>query len=170
MTRIAVVLSVFLLTLGAFASAEEGGVKKMEITSPEFKNNEMMPERFGYARDNVNPELNIDGVPAGAQSLVLIVDDPDAPRNTWVHWVLYDIPVIDRIEEDSAPGTQGITDYRQKRYGGPMPPSGTHRYFFKLYALDKKLGLKEGADKKTVERAMEGHILDQAELIGLYKK
>ena len=142
----------------------------MEISSPEFKNNELMPERFGYALDNVNPELEIEGVPPAAKSLVLIVDDPDAPRGTWVHWVIYDMPVIDRIEENSAPGTQGITDYKEKRYGGPMPPSGTHRYFFKLYALDKKLGIKEGADKKTIEKAMEGHILDEAELIGLYKK
>lgn len=142
----------------------------MEITSPEFKNNEMMPRRFGYDQDNVNPELGIDGVPPGTKSLALIMDDPDAPRGTWVHWVLYDIPVIDRIEEGSSPGTEGITDYKQERYGGPFPPSGTHRYFFKLYALDTKLGLKKGADKKTVERAMEGHILAEAELVGLYKR
>ncbi len=170
MKKIFFSVSVFLAVALSVANAYGGGAKKMELTSPEFKNNELMPMRFGYSQDNVNPELNIDGVPSETKSLVLIVDDPDAPRGTWVHWVLYDMPVIDRIEENSAPGTQGITDYKEKRYGGPFPPSGTHRYFFKLYALDKKLGLKEVADKKTVERAMEGHILEEAELIGLYKK
>jgi Raf kinase inhibitor-like YbhB/YbcL family protein len=168
--RLAIGLWIIFVILPISSYAKEGEVKIMEISSPEFKNNEMMPERFGYGQDNVNPELEIDGVPPEAKSLVLIVDDPDAPRGTWVHWVLYDIPIIDRIEEDSAPGTQGLTDYKEKRYGGPFPPSGTHRYFFKLYALDKKLGLKEGAEKKTVEKAMEGHILEQAELVGLYKK
>jgi Raf kinase inhibitor-like YbhB/YbcL family protein len=169
-TRLAVILLAAFIVLPVPSYAKEGGMKKMEITSPEFKNNEMMPERFGYDKDNVNPELDIESIPSGAHSLVLIVDDPDAPLKAWVHWVMYDIPIIDRIEEDSAPGTQGVTDYKQMRYGGPFPPSGTHRYFFKLYALDKKLGLKEGLDKKAVERAMEGHILEEAELVGLYKK
>ena len=142
----------------------------MEISSPEFMNNEYMPERFGYQHDNVNPELIIDNIPSGTKSMALIVDDPDAPIGTWVHWLMYDMPIVDRIEEGGSAGKQGVNDYKTMRYGGPCPPSGTHRYFFKIYALDKMLGLKEGADKRTLEKAMEGHVLDEAELVGLYKR
>jgi len=88
----------------------------------------------------------------------------------WVHWVVYNIPIASKIEENSIPGEQLINDFGRKDYGGPCPPSGTHRYFFKIYALDKELDLKEGARKKDLERAMEGHILDNAELVGLYIK
>lgn len=142
----------------------------MKLTSPEFENNKFIPKKFTCQGDDINPELVIDGVPEGAQSLVLIVDDPDAPMGTWVHWVVYDMDVIPTIEENSIPGEQGINDFGRKNYGGPCPPSGTHRYFFKIYALDKKLGLKEGVKKSDLEKAMQGHILGQAQLIGLYKK
>ena len=98
------------------------------------------------------------------------MDDPDAPSKTWVHWVLFDIPATNRIAEGSIPGTQGVNDFRRENYGGPCPPSGTHRYFFKLYALDRKLGLKAGVTKKELEKAMEGHILERAEFIGLYSR
>jgi Raf kinase inhibitor-like YbhB/YbcL family protein len=89
---------------------------------------------------------------------------------TWIHWVVFDIPIGNRIEEDSIPGKQGINNFGRKDYGGPCPPFGTHRYFFKIYALDKMLNLNEGITKKALESAMDGHILDKAELIGLYKK
>jgi Raf kinase inhibitor-like YbhB/YbcL family protein len=100
----------------------------------------------------------------------LIADDPDAPMGTFVHWVVYDIPVAGRIEEDSVPGKQGINTAGRRNYVSPCPPSGTHRYFFKVYALDAELGLREGLSKEELEKAMEGHIMDKAEIMGLYKK
>lgn len=142
----------------------------MKLTSPAFKNNEMMDKKYTCKGQNVNPPLVIENIPSAAKSLALIVDDPDAPAKTWVHWVVYDMPAISRIGEGSVTGKQGINDSGRVQYDGPCPPSGTHRYFFKIYALDKELGLKEGADKPTVEKAMEGHILDKAELIGLFRK
>ena len=142
----------------------------MKLTSPDFENNKMIPRKFTCEGADVNPTLVIEDIPAGTKSLALIVDDPDAPMGTWVHWVVYDIPVVSRIDEDSIPGKQGMNDFRRKDYGGPCPPSGTHRYFFKLYALDKELALGERVDKKALEKAMQGHILDKAELIGLYKR
>jgi len=142
----------------------------MRLSCPDFKDKELMPRKFSYHADNLSPTLIIEGVPEGAESLVLIVDDPDAPMGTWVHWVVFDIPVTSRIEEGTVPGRQGITDFGTMNYGGPAPPSGTHRYFFKLYALDTKLGLKEGIKKSALEKAMEGHILEEAELVGLYKR
>ena len=142
----------------------------MRITSPEFKHNEFIPKKFTCEGQDINPALIIEGMPEEAKSLALIVDDPDAPMGIWVHWVVYDIPVVNRIEENSIPGRQGMNDFSRKAYGGPCPPSGTHRYFFKIYALDAMLNLKEGVNKKGLENALQGHIVDKAELIGLYKK
>ena len=142
----------------------------MKLTSPEFENGNKIPRKFTCEGDDFNPKLIIEAIPAGAKSLALIVDDPDAPMGTWVHWVSFNIPVISQIDEDSIPGKQGINDFGRKDYGGPCPPSGTHRYFFKLYALDTVLDLNEGINKEALEEAVEGHILDTAELIGLYKK
>jgi Raf kinase inhibitor-like YbhB/YbcL family protein len=165
---IAVLLMVFVF--GAyFLEAEEGG-GSMKITSPEFKHNQSIPSKFTCQGEDINPALIIEDIPAGAKSLALIMDDPDAPMGTWVHWVVYDIAPVGRINENSIPGKQGNNNFGRKDYGGPCPPSGTHRYFFKIYALDKQLGLNEGVDKKGLEKAMQGHILDKAELIGLYKK
>lgn len=141
----------------------------MRITSPDFGNNQIIPASFTCDGEDINPSLVIEDIPKEAKSLVLIVDDPDAPMGTWVHWVVYDIPVTNRISQNSIPGKQGINDFRKKDYGGPCPPSGTHRYFFKIYALDTTLNLEEGISKEALEEAMQGHILDKAELIGLYK-
>jgi hypothetical protein len=118
----------------------------------------------------VSPGLEIAGVPAATKSLALIVDDPDAPSKVWVHWLLYDVPVLPLIEEGSAPGRQGRNDFGKYRYGGCCPPSGIHRYFFRLYALDRMLGLPERAIRRQVEAAMAGHVLDQAELMGTYSR
>ena len=142
----------------------------MKITSPSFGNNELIPAKFTCQGDDVNPTLVFEDVPSEAKSMALIVDDPDAPMGIWVHWVVYDMPVMAQVEENSIPGKQGNNDFGRKDYGGPCPPSGTHRYFFKLYALDATLDLKEGISKKELEKAMEGHILEESELIGLYKK
>ena len=142
----------------------------MRISSPEFEQNQAMPKRLSCQGEDVNPLLIIDGIPKDAKALALIVDDPDAPSGTWVHWVVYDISVVGRIEENSIPGKQGMNSAGKRDYHGPCPPSGTHRYFFKIYALDKMLNLGEGLNKEELEQAIEGHILDKAELIGLYKK
>jgi len=142
----------------------------MKLTSPEFANNSSIPSRFTCKGENINPALEIHDVPTGTQSLALIMDDPDAPMGTWVHWVVFDIPVISKIDENSIPGKQGRNNFGRKDYGGPCPPSGTHRYFFKLYALDKMLGLAEDISKGALEKATQAHILEKAELIGLYKK
>ena len=143
---------------------------KMRLTSPEFENNGHIPRKFTGLGDDINPALIIDDIPAETKSLTLIVDDPDAPMGMWVHWVVFDIPVVSQIEENTIPGKQGINNFDKKNYGGPCPPSGTHRYFFKIYALDTQLNLKEGISKSDLEEAMKRHILDKAELIGLYKK
>ncbi|MDP8265361.1 MAG: YbhB/YbcL family Raf kinase inhibitor-like protein [Candidatus Aceula meridiana] len=143
----------------------------MKITSPEFKHNEMIPQKFTCQGTDVSPTLDISDIPEGTKSLALIVDDPDAPIGNWDHWIVYNIsPAISRIEEKSIPGDQAINDFGHKDWGGPCPPSGTHRYFFKLYALDTELKLTDSARKKDLERAMDGHILEKTQLIGLYKK
>lgn len=142
----------------------------MKITSPEFMNNGLIPEKFTCEGEDINPALIIEGTPKNAKNLALIVDDPDAPMGMWVHWVVYNIPLVSRIDEESIPGEQGRNDFGRGDYGGPCPPSGTHRYFFKVYALDAELNLKPGLKKVELENAMKGHILDKAELVGLYKK
>lgn len=142
----------------------------MKITCPDFKNNEYLPKKFTCDGTQVNPALTIENIPGNAKSLALIVDDPDAPSGTFVHWVVFDIPVTDTIDENSIPGKQGVNTTGELNYVGPCPPSGTHRYFFKLYALDAMLNLKEGITKQELEAAMKGRILAQAELIGLYKR
>lgn len=160
---------VFMPVALGVAHAEEGGVG-MKILSPEFQNNGFIPKKFTCQGEDISPALIIEDAPKEAKSLVLIVDDPDASIGTWVHWVVFDIPLIKRIEENSVPGKQGRNDSGRNDYGGPCPPSGAHRYFFKIYALDRMLNLSEGITKKELEKAMEGHILGQAELIGLYKQ
>ncbi len=171
MKKVIFILSmfVFMTTVSSVASEEKGGAA-MKLSSPEFEHNGYIPKKFTCQGDDVNPMLIIEGIPEGAKALALIVDDPDAPMGTWVHWVLYNISVVSEIKEDSIPGIQVMNNFGRIEYGGPCPPSGTHRYFFKIYALDTKLNLKENSRKKDLEKAMEGHILDRAELIGLYKK
>ncbi|MBI5145130.1 MAG: YbhB/YbcL family Raf kinase inhibitor-like protein [Candidatus Omnitrophica bacterium] len=142
----------------------------MKLTSPVFENNNYIPAKYTCEGDDINPALAIEGIPQGAKSLALIMDDPDAPMGTWVHWVVFDIPVISEIEENSIPGKQGKNNFGRLDYGGPCPPSGTHRYFFKIYALDKELGLNEGISKGALEKAMQGHILAEAQIIGLYQR
>ena len=160
---------IFASTVSCNAGENRGGAV-MKLTSPEFKNNGFIPKKFTCQGDDVNPPLIIESIPEETKALALIVDDPDAPVGTWVHWVIYNMPVVSGIEEDSIPGKQAMNDFGRKDYGGPCPPSGTHRYFFKIYALDTELDLQEGSRKKELEKAMQGHILDKAELIGLYKK
>ena len=145
----------------------------MKISSPGFAEGALIPGRFTADGANVNPPLEISGVPAGAQSLVLIVDDPDAPAGTWNHWLLWNIASdTASIAEDSVPpGAVGTkNDFGRTVYLGPSPPSGTHRYFFRLLALDTTLDLKAGSDRARLDRAMKGHILAAAELMGRYRR
>ncbi len=166
-----VCLLIIILSLAILGATSAQGGSKMKIISPVFLHNQLIPKKFTCQGENINPALSIEGIPEGTKSLALIVDDPDAPGGTWVHWVVFDIPpTTTQIAEKSIPGKQGWNDFGKRNYGGPCPPGGTHRYFHKIYALDTVLNLKEGIKKKELEKAMQGHILDQAELVGLYKK
>ena len=152
---------------------EEAAGGPMIIESPSFAMDEMIPSKYSCDAENLNPELTISGVPANAESLVLIVDDPDAPGKTWVHWTLWNIdPGTTEISENSVPAgaVEGVTDFGVAGYGGPCPPSGTHHYFFKLYALDITLDIDASSTIGDIEAAMEGHILENTELIGLYER
>jgi len=142
----------------------------MKLSSPAFGPEGFIPSQYTCEGENINPALDIMEVPEGTACLVLIVDDPDAPGRVWVHWVVFNIPVTDRIEQNSVPGIQGTNDFKRQAYGGPCPPSGTHRYYFKLYALDRKLDLESGVSKAEVNRAMAAHVIDEAVLVGRYRK
>ncbi|NLF77063.1 MAG: YbhB/YbcL family Raf kinase inhibitor-like protein [Chloroflexi bacterium] len=145
----------------------------LQITSPAFSEGGSIPAKFTCTGENVSPALAWTGAPDGVRSCALIMDDPDAPRGTWVHWVVFNLPG-DRSDlpeaVGQAAGVQGTNSWGRTGYGGPCPPSGTHRYFFKLYVLDTALNLKAGASKEDVLRAMEGHILAQGQLMGTYHK
>ena len=142
---------------------------KMNLTSAAFKEGGMIPAKYTCDGDDVNPPLRLEGLPSGTASMALIVDDPDAPAGTWVHWVVWDIdPKAPEVAENSAWGTEGITSFRTAGYGGPCPPSGVHRYIFKAYALERRLGLPATAGTGELLKAMEGHILVQAQLMGKY--
>ena len=145
----------------------------MKITSDAFINNGYIPSKFTADGEKINPRLLIEGVPQTAKSLALIVDDPDAPSGTFTHWILWNIdPAISVIGENSVPNgaIQGITSAGVSGYVPPAPPSGVHRYYFKIYALDAKLNLTSNAEISDLVSAMEGHILDKAELMGLYTR
>jgi hypothetical protein len=143
----------------------------LNVKSPVFENNKPIPKKYSCDGDEVNPPLNIEGIPPATKTLALVVDDPDAPMGTFDHWIVWNIPPESKIAENSVPGTQGLNSAGQQGYVGMCPPSGTHRYFFKVYALDAKLDLKpNAAHKKDLEKAMKGHILAKGELIGLYRR
>lgn len=145
----------------------------MKLTSPAFNHNQSIPSKYTCDGEDINPPLNIAKLPDGVKSFALIVDDPDAPSGNWDHWLLWNIePNITEIPENSIPPTavQGNNDFKRTDWGGPCPPSGNHRYFFKIYALDSTLILEEGSSKSELLQAIAGHILDQAELIGLYSR
>jgi Raf kinase inhibitor-like YbhB/YbcL family protein len=150
----------------------------IQLTSPAFQDGQAIPQKYSCDGRNISPPLQWANVPAGTASLALIMDDPDAPRGTWVHWVLYNIPAATReLPENVAPtaavpggGRQGVNSGRRPGYGGPCPPGGTHRYFFKLYALDRQLSLPAGATKEDLLQAMAGHILAEGQLMGTYKR
>jgi hypothetical protein len=159
-----------LLWPGACAAAGPA----LSVTSPAFAAAGMIPQRYTCDGANVSPALAWTGVPAEAKSLALICDDPDAPAGTWVHWVLFNIPAqVENLPEAAPAGNEalpGKNDFGRQGYGGPCPPGGTHRYYFKLYALDCLLNLKAGATKAQVLKAMEGHVLAEGQLMGMYRR
>ena len=148
----------------------------LQLTSDAFTNGQSIPAKYSCIGKNISPALAWTEPPAGTQSFALIVDDPDAPGRTWVHWVLFNIPTeVRSLQEDfSTTGTSAIivgkNSSNATSYQGPCPPSGTHRYFFKLYALDMNLSLQSGATKEQLLKAMDGHILAQTELMGTFSK
>jgi Raf kinase inhibitor-like YbhB/YbcL family protein len=168
----------------ACAAATSSAAKEssMRLSSPAFVANAEMPAKFTCQGANVSPALAWTEIPAGTKSLALIVDDPDAPdpaapKMTWVHWVLYNIPpqtagLAEAIASSALPpGTlEGVNDWRRAGYGGPCPPIGRHRYFHKLYALDTVLPDLKKPNKAALERAMHGHVLAHAEVVGVYQK
>ena len=161
------------------AAATRSQPSAMQLTSSAFSEGQEIPAKYTCDGANVSPALKWNGAPAETKSFALIVDDPDAPVGTWVHWVLFDLPgTTTELPEALVKGQyvaggarQGLNDFKHLGYGGPCPPGGkAHRYVFKLYALDRLLELKPGANKKEVERALDKHTLAQGQLIGLYKR
>lgn len=145
----------------------------MKIISSAFKENQTIPSKYTCDGENISPPLFFSDVPKNAKSLVLIVDDPDAPVKTWAHWTVFNISTTSQsAEENSIPegSIEAMTDFGKPGYGGPCPPHGTHRYFFKLYALDTVLSLPKETDKKMLEEAIKNHIIEKAELVGVYSR
>jgi Raf kinase inhibitor-like YbhB/YbcL family protein len=147
---------------------EEASYTQLRVISPAFGEGEKIPVDYTCDGFDVNPQLNISDVPDDTVSLALIVEDPDAPLGVWDHWVVYNIPPAGGIGKNSTPGTEGMNSFGRKRYGGPCPPLGTHRYVFSIYALDAQLALGDAAGKKEVLEAMIGHILAKGQLTGVY--
>lgn len=159
----------FAVFLGAIVRLN--ATSSISLTSSAFQPGSDIPAKFTCNGANVSPELRISGVPGEAKSLVLIVDDPDAPHGLFTHWIVWNIdPKTTSIAENTAPanGIQGTNDFGKRNYSGPCPPSGTHRYFFKIRALDIRLDLKAGARRSELDAAMRGHTVAQGELMGRY--
>ncbi|MCL4548979.1 MAG: YbhB/YbcL family Raf kinase inhibitor-like protein [Bacteroidetes bacterium] len=163
---------------GHFQKIKKGNQMEFKLFSSAFAEGAMIPVQYTCDGVNESPPLNWSGAPKETKTFVLIVDDPDAPRGDWVHWVLFNIPASTTSLKENASLSgnftegivQGMNDFRTNYYGGPCPPSGTHRYFFKLYALNISLSLNDSANKKQLLEAMKGHILAEAHLIGKYKR
>ncbi|HYX28011.1 MAG TPA: YbhB/YbcL family Raf kinase inhibitor-like protein [Pyrinomonadaceae bacterium] len=156
----------------------QAAAASIKLSSSAFKDSGPIPKQYTCDGVNISPPLEWTGIPKTGKTIAIIADDPDAPAGTWVHWIVYNLPAesIGLIENTPATdeikggGFQGRNDFKDIGYGGPCPPSGTHRYFFKIYALDSELPLKAGATKAEVENAMAGHIVGQGQLIGTYRK
>lgn len=172
-------LAILLIIITGCNSSPKGGTEvpmTIKVTSPAFAEGENIPKKFSCDGDNVSPALSWSGTPDGTKSLALIVDDPDAPSGTFVHWVFYNIPAGQNSlpegagsQSASSTGTQGTNGARKSGYSGPCPPKGpAHRYYFKIYALDSSLNLKAGATKSDVEKGMQSHVLAQGQLMGKY--
>lgn len=145
----------------------------LKISSPAFENGGEIPKKYTCDGANVNPPLKISNVPSNTKSLAMVFDDIDAPRGTYVHWILWNIdPTVKEIKENSVPekAVQRLNDFKKHHYGGPCPPGRAHKYIFKIYALDTLLNLNHNLTKKDLEKAIEGHVISRAQLIGVYKR
>jgi Raf kinase inhibitor-like YbhB/YbcL family protein len=182
LNKICLILIAFLF-LTAFSGEKNSKQKKektmkITVTSNAFQEGGMIPKKFTCDGENISPQLAWNNIPQVTKSLAIINDDPDAPGGVWVHWVIYNIPPESKeLQEHILPqkvlqnGTkQGTNDFRKIGYGGPCPPGGTHRYFFKIFALDKMLTEEAGLTKAQLLKAMEGHILADGQLMGIYKR
>ena len=170
--RVFVVLYLF-SALSSTHHTEAADMSTLKLSSPAFGHSENIPAKYTCDGPNVNPPLTIENIPLETKSLALIVDDPDAPAGTWVHWVVWNIsPATREIKEHFLPSgaQEGMTDSRKRGYGGPCPPKGRHRYFFKLYALDRLLTDLHRPSKAKLESAMSGHVLAEATLMGTYQR
>lgn len=176
MKKVFLLLIPVLLFSGCFGPDQPDylGGEIMIVSSSVFSEGSLIPSKYSCDGEDKNPELTIKDIPEGTKFLALIVDDPDAPGGTWTHWTVWNIPVTGnemKLEENSVPGVQGTNDFGKLNYGGPCPPSGTHRYFFKVYALDSELDLAEGASVSELYKALnEIKPLGQGALMGKYKR
>jgi hypothetical protein len=146
---------------------------QLKISSPAFENDGKIPKKYTCDGSNMNPPLRIENVPSNTKSLALVFDDIDAPRGTYVHWILWNIgPDTREIKENSVPegAVQGLNDFKKRHYGGPCPPGRAHKYVFRIYALDTLLKLNPDLTKRDLEKAMEDHIISRAQLMGVYKR
>ena len=166
-----IIAGVSVTLLAAIATFAAGGAR-MKITSSAFQQAASIPSKFTCDGANTSPPLQISDVPSEAKSLVLIVDDPDAPSGLFTHWIVWNIsPQTSTIAEGSTPkGVQGTNDFGKSGYGAPCPPSGTHRYYFKIFALDRELDLPIGAQRSQFDAAIKGHVVAQGELMGRYSR
>ena len=165
-------------TDGVYAKTRGGAKMEITITSTAFTHGGMIPREYTCDGRDISPSMAWAGVPEGTKSLAIICEDPDAPMGTWVHWVLFNIPATvnalpksmttDKVLENGA--RHGINDFRKFGYGGPCPPGGTHRYYFKIYALDTELTQEPGLTKAKLLKAMDGHIMAEGQLMGRYKR
>ncbi len=173
-SRIFIVIITILLSITVFPGCLQDNANggSMKLSSPVFEDGDNIPSKYTCDGENISPPLEIEDVPSNAKSLALIVDDPDAPIGTFVHWIVWNIPANTTYIEEGANISylQGKNGFGKVGYGGPCPPFGTHRYFFKLYALDTTLSLASGSKKKDLERAMSGHIIEETQLMGRYKR
>ncbi|MBI1344248.1 MAG: YbhB/YbcL family Raf kinase inhibitor-like protein [Terrimonas sp.] len=153
------------------ASISVNDFKPLTVSSTAFKEGEWIPEKYTCDGANVNPPLHIEGIPENTKCLAIIVDDPDAPVATWLHWIIWNIPVTHHYKENTIHGSQGLNDFQKNNYSGPCPPPGKeHRYYFKIYALDELILLPSTAGKKELEATMSDLIIAYGVLTGLYKR
>ena len=168
MKKLIILIITTLILTGCTVQTQE--TKQLTITGPSFSNNTAIFQKHTCKGFEINPELDIQGIPEGTKSLALIVDDPDAPFQTFTHWLVWNIKPVNIIAENSVPGTQGTNDVGAMFYKGPCPPAGLHHYYFKVYALDAMLNLTKGAEKNELEKAMKNHILAYGEIVAIYRK
>lgn len=170
-TDIMRLLAIILLSLTAGTAAIFNNMDKtFTVTSSAFADGGTIPQKYTCMGESASPALTLNDLPEGTKSIAIIMDDPDAPKGTFTHWVLWNLPPVESITENTNAGTHGQNGKGENKYTGPCPPNGTHRYFFKVYALDVKLDLPEGSTRKELEKAMRMHTIATAQLMGTYKK